>query len=254
MYVQNDYLMRLIGELIRAAAKIAFGKTVQWNLYRDQVSGIPEGRWEQYEALMRMVDAGEINEAENILTDQLEPGDPEYLQIALMFYDRLNQESDEFLENHDFSKQEVLDEAFRQALEEMCSLPEEQYIQLLARLAVQASSTGREQLIFSPKDRTRIGKAVVMAANDALVKQVAPELPDAITDSKVGAFLGKVVNSAAAQITGTGLLTLSEETRPIRGGFIMVDGPVEVNCAFEAMVRAQREQLEKPVAEILFQK
>ena len=146
------------------------------------------------------------------------------------------------------------DEAFRQALEEMCSLPEEQYIQLLARLAVQASSTGREQLIFSPKDRTRIGKAVVMAANDALVKQVAPELPDAITDSKVGAFLGKVVNSAAAQITGTGLLTLSEETRPIRGGFIMVDGPVEVNCAFEAMVRAQREQLEKPVAEILFQK
>ncbi len=109
MYVQNDYLMRLIGELIRAAAKIAFGKTVQWNLYRDQVSGIPEGRWEQYEALMRMVDAGEINEAENILTDQLEPGDPEYLQIALMFYDRLNQESDEFLENHDFSKQEVLD-------------------------------------------------------------------------------------------------------------------------------------------------
>ena len=132
------------------------------------------------------------------------------------------------------AKQEVLDEAFRQALEEMCSLPEEQYIQLLARLAVQASSTGREQLIFSPKDRTRIGKAVVMAANDALVKQVAPELPDAITDSK--------------------LLTLSEETRPIRGGFIMVDGPVEVNCAFEAMVRAQREQLEKPVAEILFQK
>lgn len=100
------------------------------------------------------------------------------------------------------AKQEVLDEAFRQALEEMCSLPEEQYIQLLARLAVQASSTGREQLIFSPKDRTRIGKAVVMAANDALVKQVAPELPDAITDSKVGAFLGKVVNSAAAQITG----------------------------------------------------
>ena len=91
------------------------------------------------------------------------------------------------------AKQEVLDEAFRQALEEMCSLPEEQYIQLLARLAVQASSTGREQLIFSPKDRTRIGKAVVMAANDALVKQVAPELPDAITDSKVGVQLCGVI-------------------------------------------------------------
>ena len=75
-----------------------------------------------------------------------------------------------------------------------------------------------------------------------------------IIDINMGCPVGKVVNSAAAQITGTGLLTLSEETRPIRGGFIMVDGPVEVNCAFEAMVRAQREQLEKPVAEILFQK
>ena len=68
------------------------------------------------------------------------------------------------------------------------------------------------------------------------------------------AYYMQMAQEAAAQITGTGRLTLSEETRPIRGGFIMVDGPVEVNCAFEAMVRAQREQLEKPVAEILFQK
>lgn len=94
-----------------------------------------------------------------------------------------------------------------------------------------------------------------MAANDALVKQVAPELPDAITDSQGGGLPGQGGQQrCGADHRGTGLLTLSEETRPIRGGFIMVDGPVEVNCAFEAMVRAQREQLEKPVAEILFQK
>ena len=52
-------------------------------------------------------DAEALHEFER--ADELEPGDPEYLQIALMFYDRLNQESDEFLEEHDFSKQEVLD-------------------------------------------------------------------------------------------------------------------------------------------------
>ena len=150
------------------------------------------------------------------------------------------------------AKQEVLDEAFRKALEQLCSLPDQEYIQLLTALALRAASTGREQLIFSQKDRSRIGKAVVVAANEALVKEVAPELPDSLTDSKVGAFLGKMVNSATAQITGTGLLTLSEETRPIRGGFILVDGPVEVNCSFEAMLRLQREKLEKPAAEILF--
>ena len=150
------------------------------------------------------------------------------------------------------AKQEVVGEAFDKALEKLCTLPEEEYIQLLTALVLQAVSTGREQLIFSPKDRARIGKAVVVAANEALVKQVAPELPDSLTDSKVGAFLGKMVNSATAQITGTGLLTLSEETRPIQGGFILVDGPVEVNCSFEAMFRLQREKLEKPAAELLF--
>ena len=152
------------------------------------------------------------------------------------------------------ARQEVLSEAFDQALERLCTLPDEEYIQLLTALVLRAVTTGREQLIFSQKDRSRIGKAVVVAANEAMVKQVAPELPDSLADSKVGAFLGKVVNSAAAQITGTGLLTLSEETRPIQGGFILTDGPVEVNCSFEAMLRLQREQLEKPAAEILFGK
>jgi len=150
------------------------------------------------------------------------------------------------------AKQEVLGEAFDLALEKLCTLPDGEYIELLTRLAVEASSTGREQLVFSPKDRARIGKQVVVAANDTLVKGVAPELPNSITDTKVGALLGKVVNSTAAIVTGTGMLTLSEETRPIKGGFIMVDGDVEINCAFETLVRLQREKLEKDVANLLF--
>ena len=139
------------------------------------------------------------------------------------------------------AKQEVLAEAFDLALEKLCTMPEQEYVALLTKLALEASSTGREQLIFSPQ-----------AANEALVKGVAPELPEAITESKVGAFLGKVVNTTAAMVTGTGLLTLSEETRPIKGGFIMVDGDIEVNCAFETLVRLQREKLEKEVAGVLF--
>ena len=56
------------------------------------------------------------------------------------------------------AKQEVLGEAFDLALEKLCTLPDGEYIELLTRLAVEASSTGREQLVFSPKDRARIGK------------------------------------------------------------------------------------------------
>ena len=65
------------------------------------------------------------------------------------------------------AKQEVLDEAFRQALEEMCSLPEEQYIQLLARLAVHSHSLKIRPVtwffstfVFSPPGISRTGDAV----------------------------------------------------------------------------------------------
>ena len=150
------------------------------------------------------------------------------------------------------AKQEVVSEAFEKTLEKLCNLPDEDYIKLLTALILKAVSTGREQVIFSQRDRNRIGKQVVVAANEALVKDVVPELPEALSNSKVGSFLGKVVNSTAAQITGTGLLSLSEETRPIQGGFILVDGPVETNCSFETLLRLKREGLEKETAQLLF--
>jgi V/A-type H+-transporting ATPase subunit E len=149
------------------------------------------------------------------------------------------------------AKQEVLGEAFDQALKKLCSLGDEDYIALLTKLAVKASTTGKEKLIFSKKDRSRIGKQVVVAANEALTKGRTSETPSAASDSKVKAFLGKVVNNAAAAVTGASL-TLSEETRNIKGGFIMVDGDVEINCTFETLVRLQRETLERDVAHTLF--
>ena len=137
------------------------------------------------------------------------------------------------------AKQEVLGEAFALALEKLCTLPEKEYISLLAKLALEASSSGKEQLIFSKKDRAAVGKQVVMAANDALVKERAPSLPEEVAKSKVGAFVDKLVHNTTAVVTGTGL-TLSEETRDIKGGFIMVDGDVEINCAFETLVQIGR--------------
>ena len=150
------------------------------------------------------------------------------------------------------SKQEVLGEAFDLALEKLCALPEKEYIALLTRLALEASTSGREQIIFSQKDRNTVGKQVVMAANDALIKDRAPGLPDEVAKSRVGTLMDKLIHNTTAIVTGAGL-TLSEQTRDIRGGFIMVDGDVEINCAFETLVRLQREQMEKKVADALFQ-
>lgn len=150
------------------------------------------------------------------------------------------------------AKQEMLAQAFDKALENMLAMPEEDYVNLLADLCAKAAVTGREAVMFSKKDRAKVGKQVVTKANEILARQVAPKLPDELTSSTAGAILDKVVTAGSALLAGTGMLTLAEETRPIRGGFILAADGVEVNCAFETLVRLSRSELEREVADLLF--
>ena len=150
------------------------------------------------------------------------------------------------------TKQELVGRAFDLALEKLTGLPEEGYIALLARLAAAAARTGREQVILSQKDRSRYGKQVVTQANELLAREVAPKLPEELTASRAGAVLDKVVARSTAVLAGTGMLTLSEETRPMAGGLILRDGRVETNCSFEALIHLQREDLAAQVAKVLF--
>ena len=151
------------------------------------------------------------------------------------------------------AKQEVIEEAFQRAHKQLLALPTEKYVALLADLAVQASTTGKEKLIFSPAHRTQLGKAVVAAANEKLAKAVSPKLPEEVAGSKAGAILDKVVAGASAVLNGTGMLTLAEETRPMDGGFILSDGAVEVNCTLDTLIRLQRGALAGEVAKVLFE-
>ena len=117
------------------------------------------------------------------------------------------------------AKQEMLAKAYDRAMERLTSLPDGEYVGLLAGLAAEASSTGREEVILSQKDRARYGKQVVTQANEKL---------------------------------RDGHLTLSVQTRPIRGGLILSDGDVEVNCTFETLVRLLRGEMDRTVVEVLF--
>ena len=51
---------------------------------------------------------------------------------------------------------------------------------------------------------------------------------------------------------GGGHLTLSEQTRPIKGGLILQDSQVETNCSFEVLIHLQRNTLSAEVAQVLF--
>ena len=117
------------------------------------------------------------------------------------------------------AKQACIDEAFDKAQEKLLALPDGEYAELLAKLAVKAAKTGKEEILLSAKDRKRVGEQVVSKAN-ALGKGMA--------------------------------LTLGKETRDMAGGLILRDGSVEINCAFETQMRVLRESMASDVAALLF--
>ena len=118
------------------------------------------------------------------------------------------------------AKQEMVEQAFRLAMDKLCAMPEGDYIAAAATLLAEAAPAGKGAAVFSEQDRKRIGQKAVDAAN--------------------------------AQLGEKGKLTLSQETRDIRGGFILVNGSVEVNCTFETLVRLQKGAMCGEVAKLLF--
>ena len=80
MGFQDDYVMRTISDLVRAIARLALGKNdIDYELPEDEDKYTPMDR--VYRQLKDMADAGDINGAENYLSDQLDPQDIDRLEM-----------------------------------------------------------------------------------------------------------------------------------------------------------------------------
>lgn len=101
---EQDYVMRLIKEMVRAILKLLFNIDIE-----SPTVDLLENREEKeaLENLLDMVDAGKINEAENKLFDLTDDVTVNDLKIALLFYSYLNDKTDDFLETNDFSREEI---------------------------------------------------------------------------------------------------------------------------------------------------
>lgn len=103
---EKDYVMRMIKETARVIFSVIFGKTYvsvemeKGNKYK--VSG------KALDDLWEMVDAGQINEAENLILEKIDYADKEEVMGAVLFYIYLSEKEDTFLEAHQYSKEEVL--------------------------------------------------------------------------------------------------------------------------------------------------
>lgn len=107
---ENDYILRQIEMMGGFLAKLIFGKeSPEYEIILDN-EGNPLGEGELALKLRRMIELGEINEAENLLFDSIESEQkPEYLEIAIDFYDRLSKLDEAKLDRCDFCLAEVLE-------------------------------------------------------------------------------------------------------------------------------------------------
>lgn len=120
-------------------------------------------------------------------------------------------------------KQEMVEEAFRQAREKLLSLSEEDYTAFLARSAAAAAEHGLGSIVLNPEDRKKYGSKVLSDANQLLREKGVK-----------------------------GELTLDDETREIEAGVILKNGAVEVNCSVDTLLALTRKELASEVASILF--
>ena len=121
------------------------------------------------------------------------------------------------------AKQDVLQAAFDGALNQLISLPKEKYQSVLIDMVVAAIKTGQEEVIVCERDKKGLTPDFIKAINTQL--------------------LNKGMNSA---------VKLSDETREIKGGFILRQDNIEVNHSFEMITRMQRDVLETQVIKVLF--
>lgn len=119
------------------------------------------------------------------------------------------------------TKRQLLDEVFSAAAQQLKSLDDNQYREMMTKLMLKAVQTGDEEIIVG-KNETRI--------DQGFIKQI---------NRKLGAGF-------------KGNLRLSEQREDIDGGFILKRGKIKTNVSFEVLLAQAREELEIELAKELF--
>ena len=99
---EKDYIMRMIKEMVKILFSLICGKkyvSVEFekeNKY--EVSG------KNLKSFLDMIDSGQINEAENILLDNIDYTNNDDVMAAALFYQYLSEKDSEFLINKQLYK------------------------------------------------------------------------------------------------------------------------------------------------------
>lgn len=105
--VSEDYATRAIRDMVRMLAKMVLNEEVVCYELSEPGEDSPEDAL--YRRLLVLADAGEINEAENLFSEELDTENLEHFRLAMAFYLHLNEMEEDFLDEHDYSKEEIAD-------------------------------------------------------------------------------------------------------------------------------------------------
>ena len=120
-------------------------------------------------------------------------------------------------------RQDMVDAAFKAALQKTVDLPDKEYGDLLAGFIINSVRVGECEILFNEVDKGRLGIKYVKKINDTLKS------------------MGKA-----------SVLKLSANTVRSKGGFTLKYGDMEINSTLEIILSQLRPKLEAEVAGILF--
>lgn len=118
------------------------------------------------------------------------------------------------------AKQEVISEVFQMSIEALCNLSEDDFKGFVKDSILNSNIEGEQKIIF----------------NDTYNK---------IDKTSLVCEINKELGSKAS-------VTLCEETRNFKGGFILEKNGIEMNNTFEALVNSLKDDLCSDVAKVLF--
>lgn len=118
------------------------------------------------------------------------------------------------------AKQEVIAEVFVNSVEKLSAISSDEFKSFVKNTILNLTISGDEKIILNED-----GKKILD---------------------------NKFLEDLNATLGNNGKLTISEETRNFKGGFILEKNGIEINNTFEALVEAIRDELEFEVANVLF--
>ena len=118
------------------------------------------------------------------------------------------------------AKQEVISEIFEMSIESLCNISEEEFKDFVRLTILNIDIVGEQKIILNAT-----GKNII--------------------DSEFLLEINKELNSKAT-------VTLNEETRNFKGGFILEKDGIEINNTFEDLVNSLKDDLSTDVASMLF--